>query len=403
MSNRAVVFKGERQVAIESFDDPKLEMPDGQPAPHGAIIKLLGTNICGSDQHMTRARTAAKPGLRLGHEVTGIIVELGSAVAGLKKGDIITVPFNIACGTCSSCKKGLTNLCVRANEGGFGAAYGYVALGWDNHGVQAEYAFIPWVMTNSRVIPNTDEAKAKMVDMCMLSDIFPTGFAGAVRSGVGPGKSVYVAGCGPVGLAALESCRILGAGPIFAADKIPERLKQAATIDRVIPIDISTADETPIAEQVRKVTGSPYVDCFVDAVGFEASGHGAQSSSEHAATVLNAGFDLLGVGGMLSAPGLYVPEDPGGKGDAAKGILGVAIGLGWAKACGLCTGQTAVLQWNELLMNSILFGGANIAKAVNAEIISLEDAPQGYTDFDGGKSVKYVIDPHGELTKMVAG
>ncbi|GAA2537327.1 hypothetical protein [Pseudonocardia hydrocarbonoxydans] len=155
------------------------------------------------------------------------------------------------------------------------------------------------------------------------------------------------------------------------------------------------AQDAGLGELIEQVLGEPEVDAAVDAVGFEARGHGADAG-EAPATVLNDVMTITRVGASLGIPGLYVTGDPGGIDENAKiGQLGVRIGLGWAKSHTFTTGQCPVKRYNRKLMNAILSGRAQIAKAVNATTISLDDAPRGYRDFDGGAARKFVIDPHG--------
>ena len=151
-------------------------------APHAVILKLVTTNICGSDQHMVRGRTTAPVGQTLGHEITGEVVEVGDDVLFVKQGDICSVPFNIACGRCRMCNEGKTGICLNVNPARAGAAYGYVDMGgWV--GGQAEYVMVPFADFNLLKFPDRDQALAKILDLTMLSDIFPTGYHGAYTAG----------------------------------------------------------------------------------------------------------------------------------------------------------------------------------------------------------------------------
>lgn len=139
----------------------------------------------------------------------------------------------------------------------------------------------------------------------------------------------------------------------------------------------------------------PEVDCAVDCVGFEAHGHGADAKSERPATVLNSLMEVTRAGGALGIPGLYVTGDPGAVDANAKvGMLGIRIGLGWAKSHSFHTGQTPVMRYHRQLMNAILYDKIQIAKAVNVTVITLDDAPRGYKDFDHGAARKFVLDPN---------
>jgi glutathione-independent formaldehyde dehydrogenase len=390
-SNRGVAYLSPGKVEVQSIDFPKLHNPQGKKIDHGVILKIVTTNICGSDQHMVRGRTTAPPGLVLGHEITGEIIEKGSDVEFLNTGDLVTVPFNIACGRCRNCREGKTGICLSVNPARPGAAYGYVDMGgWV--GGQAEYVLVPYADFNLIKFPNKQKAMAKIKDLTMLSDIFPTGYHGAVTAGVTTGSIVYVAGAGPVGLACAASCHLLGAAVVIVGDMIAERLAQAKSFG-CETIDLKK--DASLSDQIAQIVGVPEVDSAVDCVGFEARGHGQDAGVERPATVLNSVMTVTRAGGAIGIPGLYVTDDPGGVDANAKtGNLSIRIGLGWAKSHSFTTGQCPVLRYNRQLMQAILHDKVQIAKAVNATIISLDQAPQGYKDFDKGAAKKFVIDPH---------
>jgi glutathione-independent formaldehyde dehydrogenase len=399
-SNRGVVYLEPGRVEVHEIDYPKLELRDGpgvHPAnvgrkcEHGVILRVVSTNICGSDQHMVRGRTTAPRNLVLGHEITGEVVEVGRDVEFVHVGDLCSVPFNIACGRCRMCKEGHTGVCLNTNPARPGAAYGYVDMGgWV--GGQAEFVMVPYADWNLLKFPDRDQAMAKIRDLTMLSDILPTGYHGCVSAGVGPGTTVYIAGAGPVGLAAACAASYLGAATVIVGDLIPERLAQARSFG-CETIDVSKGEP---GEQIAEILGEPEVDCAVDAVGFEARGHGSDSSHEAPATVLNSLMSVTRAAGRLGIPGLYVTGDPGGIDDAAKhGSLSIAIGLGWAKSHSFTTGQCPVMRYHRPLMQAILSDRLHIADAVNATVIGLDEAPVGYHDFDAGAARKYVLDPHG--------
>jgi glutathione-independent formaldehyde dehydrogenase len=390
-SNRGVVYLGPGKVEVQSIDFPELKNPKGKKITHGVILKVVSTNICGSDQHMVRGRTTAPAGLVLGHEITGEVVEAGADVEFLKKGDLVSVPFNVACGRCRTCKEMKTGICLTVNEGRAGGAYGYVDMGgWV--GGQAEYVMVPYADFNLLKFPNKDQAMEKIRDLTMLSDIFPTGFHGAVKAGVGPGTTVYVAGAGPVGLAAAASAQLLGAAVVIVGDMNKARLAHARSFG-CETVDLN--EDASLADQIANILGVPEIDCAIDCVGFEASGHGTQAKTEVPAAVLNSLMEITRAGGSIGIPGLYVTDDPGAKEASAKtGNLSIRFGLGWAKSHSFHTGQTPVMSYNRQLMQAILYDKVQIAKAVNVEIISLEDAPKGYAEFDKGVARKFVINPH---------
>ena len=401
-TNRAVAYKGPGEVEVIDIDYPTFELRDGpgvNPAnvgrkvPHGVVLRTVATNICGSDQHMVRGRTTAPTDLVLGHEITGEVVEVGRDVEFVKEGDLVSVPFNIACGRCKNCKERKTGICLNVNPDRPGSAYGYVDMGgWV--GGQANYVLVPYADWNVLRFPDRDQALEKIMDLTMLSDIFPTGFHGAVTAGVGVGSTVYVAGAGPVGLAAATGALLLGAAVVIVGDMNADRLAQARTFG-CETVDLTKGDPE---DQIEQLLGVPEVDCAIDAVGFEAKGHGADSGHEAPATVLNSLMDVTAAGGALGIPGLYVTGDPGGIDEAAKkGSLSLSLGTGWAKSLAFTTGQCPVMKYHRGLMQAILHDRVQIAKNVNAKAITLDAAPQGYAEFDAGAATKYVIDANGYL------
>src|SRR3954467_3508176 len=405
---KAVAYIEPMKVEVQDIEYPSLELRDGpgvHPAnvgrkcPHGVILKLVATNICGSDQHMVRGRTTAPPGLILGHEITGEVVEVGRDVEFIHEGDLVSAPFNIACGRCRMCKEGHTGVCLNVNPERPGSAYGYVDMGgWQ--GGQAEYVMVPYADWNLLRFPDRGQAMEKILDLTMLSDIFPTGYHGCVTAGVGSGSTVYVAGAGPVGLAAAHAAQFLGAAVVIVGDMNGERLEQARSFG-CETVDLT--QDASLADQIEQILGLPEVDSAVDAVGFEARGHGKDADHEAPATVLNSIMEITRAGGQLGIPGLYVTGDPGGIDEAAKtGSLKIRIGLGWAKSHSIHTGQCPVMKYHRQLMNAILCDKIKIADAVNATVITLDEAPQGYQDFDKGASRKYVLNPHGLIPQAAA-
>ncbi|MEA2213852.1 MAG: glutathione-independent formaldehyde dehydrogenase [Solirubrobacteraceae bacterium] len=398
--NRGVAYIEPGKVEVQNIDFPGFELRDGpgvhpdnvgRKLPHAAILRIVSTNICGSDQHMVRGRTTAPAGLILGHEITGEVIETGPGVEFIQVGDLVSVPFNISCGRCRTCKEGDTGVCLTTNPDRPGAAYGYVDMGgWV--GGQAEYVTVPYADWNLLKFPDREQALEKILDLTMLSDIFPTGYHGCVTAGVGPGSTVYVAGAGPVGLAAAASAQLLGAAVVIVADLNEKRLAQARSFG-CETVDVSAGEPQ---DQIEQILGVPEVDAAVDAVGFEARGHGRNAQHEAPATVFNTLMQVTRAAGKLGVPGLYVTGDPKAVDDSAKeGSLSIRIGLGWAKSHSIATGQCPVMRYHRALMHAILNDRVHIAKAVNATVISLDEAPKGYQDFDSGVAEKFVLDPHG--------
>lgn len=302
----------------------------------------------------------------------------------------------MACGRCRTCKEQLTGICLNVNPARAGGAYGYVDMGgWV--GGQAEYVMVPYADFNLLKFPDKGRAMEKIQDLTCLTDILPTGYHGAVTAGVGPGSTVYIAGAGPVGLAAAASAQLLGAAVVIVGDMNGERLAHARSFGCET---INLAESGALGEKVEQILGVPEVDSAIDCVGFEARGHGADAHTEAPAVVLNSTMEITRPGGAIGIPGLYVTDDPGAKDESAKrGAISIRFGLGWAKSHSFFTGQTPVMKYHRSLMMAILHGRIQIAKAVNVQVITLDQAPQGYQDFDKGAAKKFVIDPHGSLKK----
>jgi glutathione-independent formaldehyde dehydrogenase len=306
---------------VQAIDYPKLEVQDGpgvhpdnvgRKTPHGAILKIVATNICGSDQHMVRGRTTARgPDSGPRDHRRGDRDRPG--VEFIEKGALVSVPFNIACGRCRMCKEGHTGVCLNVNPGGYGSAYGYVDMGgWV--GGQAEYVMVPyadWILLR---FPDKEQALEKILDLTMLSDIFPAGYDDCVSAGVTTGSTVYIAGAGPVGLAAAHAAQLLGAAVVIVGDMNADRLAQARSFG-CETVDLT--QDASLGELVEQIVGEPMVDAAVDAVGFEAKGHGPDGH-EASATVLNSIMEVTRQAGKLGIVGLYVTGDPGAADTAAK-------------------------------------------------------------------------------------
>jgi glutathione-independent formaldehyde dehydrogenase len=195
-----------------------------------------------------------------------------------------------------------------------------------------------------------------------------------------------------VGLAAAYSSLLLGAAVVIVGDLNEERLAQARSFGCET---VNVGEGADLSDQIAEIVGEPEVDSAVDAVGFEAS---ARPGEEAPAVVLNSIQTVTRAGGSLGIPGLYVTGDPGAADpDAQEGTLKIRFGLGWAKSHAFFTGQCPVMKYNRGLMMSILHDRAHIADAVNATVITLDEAPQGYKDFDKGAAKKYVLNPNGYI------
>ena len=364
---KALVYQGPRQVTVEERPDPTIQ------SPNDAIIRITTTNICGSDLHMYEGRTSVEEGKILGHENMGVVEEVGAGVDRVRVGDRVSVPFNIACGTCRNCEQGWTSFCLRTNptEGMDGAAYGYANMG-PYAGGQAEYLRVPYADFNLlKLPPGTDHE----TDFTMLSDIFPTGWHGVELSGQRPGDRVAVFGAGPVGLMAAHSALIRGASEVFVVDKEPDRLRLAASVGAT-PVDFSAGD--PV-QQLMEATGGRGVDRGVEAVGYQAHD---SSGDEHPELVLDNLVQVVRTTGGIGVIGVYMPADPGAAGDLARqGRIPWQFGQFFTNGQQMGTGQAPVKRYNRQLRDLIIAGRARPSFIVSHEL-SLEQAPEGYEHFD---------------------
>jgi glutathione-independent formaldehyde dehydrogenase len=395
--NRAVVYKGPGMVAVEDIGYPQM-VAKGKPVSHGVILQVLATNICGSDLHMYRGRTDLPPNTPVGHEITGLVIEKGSDVEFLDVGDLVSVPFNVACGRCRNCKEQNTQICLTTNDLKPGGAYGYAEMGsWQ--GGQAEYVFVPYADFNLLRFPDREMAMEKLLDLAMLSDVFPTGFHSAVTAGVGAGSTVYIAGAGPVGLCAAVSSYMLGAACVLIGDHNQARLDHAK---RTLGCEtINIAEYEVIRDQIEQVLGVPEVDSAIDAVGFEAHGHGRKFKPDVTEDVLDTLVEVSRYGGHLAIPGVYLSMDPRGRSIQDKlGRPAFEWGRAWDKGLSFATGQVPVARYNRQLMTAILFERVRLSRVLNVTAIPLEEAPAAYQDFEEGVPRKFVLDPHQVLAKQ---
>ena len=363
---KAVVYKGPFDVSVEEVDDPKIEHP------LDAVIRITSANICGSDLHPYEGRVDFESGMVLGHENMGIVEEVGSAVNRIKVGDRVSVPFNLACGTCRNCNDGFTSACLRANPSGQpGAGFGYPAMGpyW---GGQAELLRVPWADFNLLELPEGTENE---LDFTMLSDIFPTGYHGTELAGVAPGKTVAVFGAGPVGLMAAHSAWLRGASQVFVVDFEADRLALAEQFGATA-VDLSQVD---VEQTILDATDGFGVDCGVEAVGYQAHDHTGQ---EHPAMVMDELVKVVRATGGIGVVGVYEPEDPGAATDSAKeGRVAFDFGTAFTKGLSIATGQCPVKKYNRELRDLIIRGRATPGKIVSHEL-SLDEAVTGYDKFD---------------------
>lgn len=391
--NRSVVLRGVKNMQVEDLDFPKLQMPNGKKAPHGVVLKIVASNICGSDLHIYRGSFPAPEGMVMGHEMTGEVVEIGSDVEFLKEGDLVSVPFNVACGRCRNCRNGRTEVCQTCNPDADSAAYGFNLGGWD--GGQAEYLFVPYADFQLLKFPDRDQAMEKIRDLALLSDILPTAFHGLMEAGAKPGSTVYIAGAGPVGRCGAAAARLLGASCIIVGDHDKDRL---ALMKRNGCETVDLNEDVPLQDQIEKILGEPMVDCAVDYVGTEAHGIGKDADKEDPAYAINQVIDVTRAGGATGIIGIYGPDPLADSKDEQNGIYPIEFGNAWIKSPKITAGQAPIMHYNYELMQAILWDRMPyLSDMLQTKVISLDDAPQAYADFDNSSQEKYIIDPHGMI------
>lgn len=363
---KAVVFKGPFELAVEQVDDPKIE------EANDAVIRITTANICGSDLHPYEGRVDMDAGMVLGHENMGVVEEVGPGVNRIKVGDRVSVPFNLACGTCRNCNDGWTSACLRANPSGQpGAGYGYPMMG-PYLGGQAELLRVPWADFNLLELPEGTDNES---DFTLLSDIFPTGYHGTELAGVTPGNTVAIFGAGPVGLLAAMSANIRGASQTFVVDHQPDRL---ALAEKIGATAINAADADPV-EAIMDATDGFGVDCGVEAVGYQAHD---PSGQEHPALVLDNLVAVVRATGGIGVVGVYEPEDPGASTEGAKeGRYGFDFGTAFTKGISIGTGQCPVKKYNRYLRDLIIRDRAEPSLIVSHDV-NLDDAVDAYDKFD---------------------
>jgi glutathione-independent formaldehyde dehydrogenase len=359
--------------------DPRIEEPTD------ALVRITSTNICGSDLHMFEGRTSVEKGKVLGHENLGEVIEVGAAVAQVKKGDRVCLPFNIACGFCENCERGLTGFCLTCNPGSAGAAYGYAEMG-PYQGGQAELLRVPYADFNCLVLP--PDAKEREADYVMLADIWPTGWHATEIAGVKEGESVVVYGAGPVGLLAAYSASIKGASQIMVVDRHPDRLRLAEQIG-AIPIDDSRTN--PI-EEVMRLTKNVGADRGCECVGWQCHDPAGHEVPNMTMNRLVASVRPTGGIGVI---GVFVPKDPKGPDDLSKhGEIALDIGLFFEKGLHMGSGQANVKAYNRQLARLIHTGKAKPSFLVSHHL-HLDEAPDAYEHFDAREPgwTKVVLHP----------
>ncbi|MDB5937866.1 MAG: Threonine dehydrogenase and related Zn-dependent dehydrogenase [Polaromonas sp.] len=378
---KALVYNGPRDVKVQDMPDAGIERPTD------ALVRITRTNICGSDLHMYEGRTDMRPGRILGHENVGEVIEIGAAVDRVKVGDMVSLPFNIGCGFCENCERGLSNYCLTCNPGLAGAAYGFADMG-PYQGGQAELLRVPYADYNALILPR--DAQDKQNEYVMLSDIFPTGYHATEMAQVQPGRSVVIYGAGPVGLMAALSAQVKGASLVMVVDTYKDRLALAEKIGAVA-IDDS---EGGGIERVMELTGGRGADCGCECVGYQCCN---MHQEEVPNLTMNNLVHAVKFTGSIGCVGVFVPMDPNAKDKLQRrGQIAFDFGMFWFKGQKLGTGQCPVKAYNRYLSRLIEQDKVKPAWIVSHEL-PLEKAPEAYKNFDERKDgwTKVVLKPNG--------
>ena len=373
---RANCWMGTKKLEVHTVPDPQILNP------RDAIVRITCTAICGSDLHLYNGWIPTmRRGDILGHEFMGEVVEVGSAVKNLRRGDRVVVPFPIACGHCNLCEKELYSLCENSNPNAWMAEklwgyspsglFGYSHMLGGYPGGQAEYARVPFADVGPIKVP--DNLKDEQV--LFLSDIFPTGYMAAENCNIQPGDVIAVWGAGPVGQFAIKSAFLLGAERVIAIDRFPYRLDFA----RRSGAEVLNYEEVDIYEELRERTGGRGPDSCIDAVGMEAHGPALQYAYDKVKTNMMLESDrpiavrqaILSCrnGGTVSLAGVY-----GGFVD--KFPLGAVVN----RALTIKSGQTHVHRYLRPLMQRIEKGEIDPSFVITHRL-KLSDAPEGYEIF----------------------
>lgn len=363
---KAVVYHGPRDVRVDSVADARIEKPTD------ALVRLTTTNICGSDLHMYEGRTSFEKGRVFGHENLGQVIEVGAGVDRVKKGDWVALPFNVACGFCENCERGLTAFCLTCNPGMAGAAYGFAEMG-PYQGGQAELLRVPYADFNCLTLP--DDAQEKQDDYVMLTDIFPTAWHATELAGVLPGETIAIYGAGPVGLMAALSASIKGAARIFVVDAHDDRLKLAESLGAT-PVDMRRHDPVKF---ILDQTDGRGTDRGCECVGYQCCDRHGREANNYTMNSLVASTKATGGIGVI---GVFVPQDPGAPDELAKqGKMAFDFGAFWFKGQQIKTGQANVKAYNRRLRDLIHVGKAQPSRIISHRL-PLEKAPDAYKHFD---------------------
>jgi len=380
---KAITYDGPFHVRLRDKPYPRIEHPQD------AILAVTAAGICGSDLHLLHGLVPdTRVGFTLGHEMVGMIEETGPECTGLRKGDRVIVPFQIFCGGCYYCQRGLTACCENTNPAGDLAAgcYGYAHITGGYEGGQAEYVRIPFADVCAEKIPDA----LSDLDALPLTDAMATGYQAAEMCGILGGETVVVFGCGPVGLYAMRSAWIMGAGRVIAVDHVPYRLQFAQEWAGAEPLNFREVD---VVAAIKGMTEDRGAHCSIDAVGCEAAGspwqrmlgiHGKLYGGS--AQALNGCIHATRKKGTVSVVGVYGPP-----------WTLVDFGSAMNKQLTIRTGQVSVKRYIPRLIEHIRAGRLE-SESIFTHRLPLEEGPKAYRLFAQKKDgcIKVALLPRGE-------
>ena len=380
---KALTWQAKRSVAVEEVPDPRIEYPTD------AIVRITSSAICGSDLHLYHGMMPdTRVGHTFGHEFIGQVHEVGSSVQNVKVGDRVMVPFNVFCGTCYFCARGLYSNChnVNPNATAVGGIYGYSHTTGGYDGGQAEYVRVPMADVGPTVIPSD----LNLDDAVLLTDAYPTGYQAAEMGDIQQGDTVVVFGAGPVGIFAAKSAWLLGAGRVIVVDRLDYRLEFVRRFAQCEIVNFEQVDDMAI--HLKKMTDWLGPDVCIDAVGCEASGSAIQHVTgvkmklqAGAATVLHWCINSVRKGGTVSIVGVYGPT-----------FNAVPIGNAINKGLTLRMNQASVKRHLPRLIEHIQAGRID-PKQIITHRVPLEEISDAYHIFSSklDNCIKMVLVPPG--------
>jgi len=377
---KAVTYQGAHRIEVKEVPDPHIERPDD------IIVRIAASGICGSDLHLVHGMVPDMPkDFVIGHEPLGIVEEVGPEVTRVKKGDRVVIPFSVSCGECFYCRHGLESQCDNANENAeIGAVFGFSNKGGGFPGAQAEYLRVPY----GNYLPFRVPEDCELTDeqLVMISDVLTTSWWSAENAGVGPGATVVVLGCGPIGLATQKICWLMGAERVIAVETVDYRLEHARRTNRVDTVKYESPAET--GNLLKEMTRGG-ADIVIDCVGME----GKMTPLEYVGTMLKLQDGALGAletaieavrkGGVIQVTGLY-----------GMRYFGFPYGDIYIRNVTMKGGLAPVVHYMPVVYDQMKQGRLD-PRDIVTHVMPLAEAKQGYEIFAQRKQhcIKVILKP----------